>query len=71
MIGQKRLRPTLVGMYNYVQPIVASIVAVWVGMDRFTPGKAVAVVLVFVGVFLVSKSKSRADMQREARQNKL
>lgn len=69
-VGQKNLRPTVTSMYNYVQPIVASIVAVWVGMDRFTPGKAVAVVLVFVGVFLVSKSKSRADMQREARQNK-
>lgn len=66
-VGQKNLRPTVTSMYNYVQPIVASVVAVWVGMDRFTPGKAVAVVLVFVGVFLVSKSKSRADMQREAR----
>lgn len=69
-VGQKNLRPTVTSMYNYVQPIVASVVAVWVGMDRFTPGKAVAVVLVFAGVFLVSKSKSRADMQREARSKK-
>lgn len=28
MIGQKRLRPTLVGMYNYVQPIVATITGI-------------------------------------------
>lgn len=66
-VGQKNLRPTVTSMYNYVQPIVASAVAVWAGMDEFTPGKAVAIVLVFAGVFLVSKSKSRADMQREQR----
>jgi len=66
-VGQRNLRPTVTSMYNYVQPIVASAVAVWAGMDEFTIGKAVAVVLVFAGVFLVSKSKSHADMQREAR----
>lgn len=36
-------------------------------MDEFTIAKAVAVVLVFAGVFFVSKSKSRMEMQREAR----
>jgi len=35
MIGQKRLRPTLVGMYNYVQPIVATITGVCLGLDVF------------------------------------
>ena len=66
-VGQKNLRPTVTAMYNYVQPIVASAVAVWAGMDEFTIAKAVAVVLVFAGVFFVSKSKSRMEMQREAR----
>lgn len=69
-VGQKNLRPTVTSMYNYVQPIVASAVAVWVGMDEFTVAKAVAIVLVFVGVFFVSKSKSRADMARENRQKR-
>ena len=69
-VGQKNLRPTVTSMYNYVQPIVASAVAVWAGMDSFTAGKAVAIVLVFAGVFFVSKSKSRVDMQREARAQK-
>lgn len=59
MIGQKNLRPTLVGMYNYVQPIVASLVGVYIGMDNFPPVKILAVVLIFTGVFLVSKSKAR------------
>lgn len=58
MIGQKCLRPTLVGMYNYVQPIVASCVGVWLGLDSFTPLKMVAVVLIFSGVFLVTISKA-------------
>ncbi len=58
MIGQKSLRPTLVGMYNYVQPIVASCVGVWMGLDSFTPLKVVAVVLIFSGVFLVTISKA-------------
>ena len=58
MIGQKNLRPTLVGMYNYVQPIVASCVGVWLGLDTFTAGKIVAVALIFSGVFLVTISKA-------------
>ena len=32
VVGQKRLRPTVAGMYNYIQPLVASIVAVCWGM---------------------------------------
>lgn len=59
MIGQKRLRPTLVGMYNYVQPIVATITGICLGLDRFTPIKGVAIVLIFSGVWLVSISKAK------------
>ncbi len=54
-LGQTRLSPAVVSIYNYVQPVVAAIVAVWAGMDTFTPAKAAAVVLVFTGVFLVSR----------------
>lgn len=58
MIGQKNLRPTLVGMYNYVQPIVATTAGICMGLDRFTPVKGLAVVLIFGGVWLVTISKS-------------
>ncbi len=58
MIGQKNLRPTLVGMYNYVQPIVASCVGIWLGLDVVTFPKLVAVLLIFTGVFLVTISKA-------------
>lgn len=59
MIGQKNLRPTLVGMYNYVQPIIASLIGIYLGLDRFTPVKAVAVALIFAGVYLVTISKAK------------
>ncbi len=61
-VAQKTLRPTVVTMYNYVQPIVASLVTVMWGMDAFGPEKLAAVVLVFTGVFIVTQSKARADM---------
>lgn len=58
MIGQKNLRPTIVGMYNYVQPIVATIAGIALGLDRFSTIKAIAVVLIFSGVYLVTISKA-------------
>ena len=61
MIGQKTLRPTLVGMYNYVQPIVATITGICLGLDRFTPVKALAIALIFSGVWLVTISKAKAQ----------
>lgn len=63
MIGQKTLRPTLVGMYNYVQPIVATITGICLGLDRFTPVKALAIALIFSGVWLVTISKAKAPRQ--------
>ncbi len=58
MIGQKNLRPTVVGMYNYVQPIVATVAGIWLGIERFSFIKGVAVVLIFSGVWLVTVSRS-------------
>lgn len=65
VIGQKRLRPTVAGMYNYIQPLVACIVAILWGMDTFGITKAFAILLIFAGVFLVTMSKSRKDMEAE------
>ncbi len=64
MIGQKNLRPTIVGMYNYVQPIVATGVGIWLGIDRFTFVKGIAVVLIFSGVWLVTVSRARTPAAR-------
>lgn len=58
-LAQKSLRPTLVAMYNYVQPIVATFAAILWGMDSFNILKVVAIALVFSGVLLVNASKAR------------
>lgn len=64
-LGQKTLRPTTLSMYNYLQPIVASFVAVILGMDTFGYEKILSTVLVFAGVYIVTQSKSRAQMEAE------
>ncbi len=65
VVGQKRLRPTVAGMYNYIQPLVACVVAACWGMDSFNLTKIVAVVFIFGGVYLVTASRSRADMEKD------
>lgn len=55
-VGQRRLRPTVAGMYNYIQPLVASIVAICWGMDSFSLSKLIAAMLIFGGVYMVTAS---------------
>lgn len=57
-IGQKHLRPTVVAMYNYLQPITAAVVAILWGLDSFNMVKLLAVILIFSGVMLVNKSRA-------------
>ncbi len=60
--AQKVLRPTVVSTYNYVQPAVAVTVSVLTGIGVFKPTQALAVLLVFTGVWMVTKSKSKNDI---------
>ena len=57
--GQKYLRPTLVSMYNYLSPIIATTVSIWTGMDVITWQKVVAASAIVGGVILVSKSPAK------------
>ncbi len=57
-LGQKRIRPTLVSMYSYSQPIIATAISIIIGMDVLTWQKLLAGLLVFSGVFIVSRSRS-------------
>lgn len=56
--GQKRIRPTLVSMYNYLQPIIAAIVSIAIGMDSLTWQKILATAFIVGGVVLVSRSRA-------------
>ena len=60
-VAQKRIRPTLVSMYSYVQPIIAIVVSIIIGMDVLTWQKVLATVMVFGGVVIVSFSKKRTS----------
>ena len=57
-IGQKNIRPTLVSMYSYVQPIIAIAISIYIGMDSLSWQKIVAATTVFAGVVLVSFSRA-------------
>lgn len=58
-IAQQILRPTIIAMYNYVQPIVACSLSVMIGLGSFSIYHLVAILLVFLGVYLVNASKAR------------
>lgn len=59
--AQQVLRPTVVSIYNYVQPLVSVTVSVLTGIGVFKPAQGLAVLLVFTGVWLVTTSKSRRE----------
>lgn len=60
-IAQKRIRPTLISMYSYVQPIIAIAISIAIGMDTLTWQKALATVLVFGGLIIVTYSRSKTN----------
>ena len=64
-IAQKEIRPTTIGMYNYLQPLVASFIAIMWGQDLFSWTKPLSALLIFSGVYFVTTSKSREDVEHE------
>ncbi|MDC0204375.1 DMT family transporter [Flavobacteriales bacterium] len=53
-IALKKLSPTTVSIYIYLQPILASIFAIFWGADSLDSQKIIAALLIFFGVYLVS-----------------
>ena len=62
-LGQKHIRPTIVSLYSYLQPIIASMISIWMGLDRLTPLKVAAAAAVVAGVIMVSRSKGKSDLK--------
>ena len=60
--AQQVLRPTVIATYNYVQPLVSVSVALLMGIGVLKWTQGLSVILVFAGVWLVTKSKSRRDL---------
>lgn len=59
-LSQKKLRPTLVSMYSYLQPIIATSISIAIGMDILTWQKVLAALMVFAGVAIVNQSRAAA-----------
>lgn len=57
-VAQKRVRPTIVCLYTYLQPLIACVVSIYAGIDHLTWQKTVAAVLVIGGVAVVNSSRS-------------
>jgi drug/metabolite transporter (DMT)-like permease len=52
--AMKKVSPTVVGIYIYVQPIVATLMALSYGKDDLNFIKIIAAVMIFSGVYLAS-----------------
>ena len=62
-VGQKSVRPTIVAMYTYLQPILACMLSVIGGMDTMTWQKIIAIIMVFSGVAVVNRSRAASHNQ--------
>jgi drug/metabolite transporter (DMT)-like permease len=58
LLSMKELKPTTVAVFIYLQPFFATVFAVGLGKDHLSWVKVGSAVLIFVGVYLVTKKKS-------------
>ena len=61
MRAQKTLRPTVIAMYNYVQPMTSTIVSVIAGLAIFGLSQILAILLIVLGVYTVNTAKAKTD----------
>jgi len=57
LIALQQLKPTTMIVFIYLQPLIASIFAIFVGADQLTSTKIIAAIFIISGVYLVNKSK--------------
>ena len=55
----KILKPTTVAVFIYFQPLLATLIAVFIGSDKIDVIKILAAILIFSGVYLVSKTSKK------------
>lgn len=53
--GVQRSSSTLVGSYIYLQPVLATVIAVGLGQDILSPEKAIFAAIIILGVYLVNR----------------
>lgn len=58
----KALSSTVVSMYIYLQPFLATLFAVFLGKDSLTPIKILSAILIISGVYMVSYKKNKKTL---------
>ena len=58
LVSMRELKPTTVAVFIYLQPLFATLFALFLGKDHLTWIKIISAILIFTGVFLVTKKKS-------------
>jgi drug/metabolite transporter (DMT)-like permease len=56
--GLRRLSPTIVSTYTYINPIIAAYLASMMGQDHIDIVMVISAFLIFAGVFVVSRQKN-------------
>ena len=54
-----KLKPTTLSSFIYLQPVLATLFALFVGSDNIDIIKVIATILIFTGVYLVTKSNTK------------
>ncbi|MFT5959231.1 MAG: drug/metabolite transporter (DMT)-like permease [Polaribacter sp.] len=61
LYGLSKLKPTTVSVFIYLQPVIATIYALIVGSDSLNLVKICATLLIFFGVYLVTKQVEKSS----------
>jgi drug/metabolite transporter (DMT)-like permease len=61
LYGLSKLKPTTVSVFIYLQPVIATIYALIVGSDSLNLVKLCATLLIFLGVYLVTKQVEKSS----------
>lgn len=59
----KQLKPSTIGVFIYLQPLVAVIYAVVTGADQITALRLLAASLIFIGVYLTTRKKKKKTIK--------
>lgn len=65
ILALKKLQPFQVSIYVYIQPIVASLLALYLGKDQITAPIIILGLMIFVGVYMVIKPSKAQQNKNE------
>ena len=62
IVALKKLKPTTLSAFIYLQPLIASVYALFTNKDSLNAIKVIAAILIFFGVYLVTKSNTKPSL---------